>query len=417
MTSFLQLALALVVIILAAKLAGALTASINLPSVLGELCAGVVLGPTVLNLLGLPIFNQPQLEEIITDLAELGVIFIMFLAGLESDVRSLRESGKAAALAGTLGVIAPLLLGFLVSLRFGYQTVTALFIGVILTATSVSITAETLRDLGKLRSRVGSTLLGAAVFDDILGLLVLSLFLTLVANGGSPSPEGFAFTVGRMIVFLLAAAMLGIWALPLLTRTIHKRSNPSRARSSQFVLSIAIVVGLGLALASEVVGALAGITGAYLAGLFFSRTELRPIIQESMQGLVYGFFAPIFFISIGLRANARILTNETLIFAAVIVVVAIVTKIVGCGFGAKLGGMRNREALQVGVGMISRGEVGLIVASIGIDMHIIGQDVYATTVVVVLVSTLVTPLFLSLAFRGESRPEGIEEPGPQTESG
>lgn len=421
MSSFLQLLLVLVCILLAAKISGALAVRFHMPSILGELLAGVILGPTFLNLLAIPIFQSASLHEIVFDFAELGVILIMFIAGLESDFKKLREVGWAAALAGTLGVITPLVLGYGVALLFGYSASTAAFIGIILTATSVTITAETLRELGALKGRVGSTLLGAAVFDDVLGLLTFSLFLT-VNTSSTTGAFDIIFTLGRMILFLGAGALFGWYLIPRLANWVSKWSlnvlrkidedgNPlvENEPHAYFMLVMALSVGLAFAWSSEVIGSLAGITGAYLAGLFISRTSVREMVLREIKGLVYGFFAPIFFIGIGLQVNGRVLELSLLPFALTIAIVAIVAKIVGCGFGAKLGRMTTQESFQIGVGMISRGEVGLIIASIGITMGIIKQDIFVTTVAVVLITTLATPILLAVVFKRKPSSQSLTQ--------
>jgi Kef-type K+ transport system membrane component KefB len=399
MSPFLQLALALVIIIVGAKLAGLASTRLGQPAVLGELLAGLILGPTLLDLFHWPFFTNEHLGDTILELAEIGVIFLMFIAGLEIDIDEMRKSGKAALFAGVLGVLTPLALGFATALPFGYDTQRALFIGVVLTATSVSISAQTLLELGRLRSRVGLALLGAAVIDDVLVILLLSLFVAIAGGGGGPLDV--LVIVLRMALFLAGATLLGTWLIPRLTNRID------RWPISQPLMTTVIVVTLLLAWSAEVVGTVAAITGAFLSGLLFARTRYQHRIEQGMSQIAYAFFVPIFFTSIGLRTNARLLEGGLLWFAAAICAVAIASKVIGCGLGARLGGVSNREAIQIGTGMISRGEVGLIVASVGISAGIIGGEVFAITVVMVLVTTLATPLLLRLAFR---------EPGAEDET-
>jgi Kef-type K+ transport system membrane component KefB len=398
MLPFMQLLLALVIIISAAKLMGLASLRLGQPAVLGELLAGVVLGPTLLHMFNWSFFTSTHLQDTIRELAELGVVFLMFIAGLEIDLDEMRHSGKIAALAGVLGVLAPLMLGALVALPFGYNPAKAIFIGVLLTATSVSISAQTLLELGRLRSRVGLALLGAAVIDDILVILILSFFVAL-AGGSSGGFFDVAVIMARMALFMAGAVLLGARIIPPLTERI------ARWPISQPVLTATIVLTMLLAWSAEVIGAVAAITGAFLAGLLFARTRYKHAIEDGMAHIAYGFFVPIFFASIGLQTNARLLSGNLLWFAVAICAIAIVSKMLGSGIGARIGGLPNREALQVGAGMISRGEVGLIVASVGISNAIIGEEVFAVTVVMVLVTTLVTPPLLRLVFREPRRVE------------
>lgn len=404
MSDFLQLMLVLAVLIGAAKLAGLLSLRLGQPAVLGELLAGVVLGPSLLNVLHAPFLPSEHLEATIIELAELGVVFLMFIAGLEIDLQEMRRSGMIAAVSGTFGVVAPMVLGSMTAVAFGYTWLQGIFIGIIMAATSVSISAQTLMELGKLRSRVGVTLLGAAVFDDVLGILVLSLFVALVQGGGGGWLD-VGFTVLRMALFLGGAAILGSRVIPWLVDRV------ARWQISQPVLATAIVVTLLLSWAAEYVGAVAAITGSFLAGVLFARSSHHQQINRNIQGLAYGLLVPIFFVSIGLRTDTHLLGGNALLLTVCICVVAIISKIIGCGLGARICGMNNRESLQLGIGMISRGEVGLIVATVGIGQAIIHDEIFAVTVVMVLVTTLVTPVLLRLAFRDRRQ---VAEPEPVT---
>ncbi len=396
----LPLLLLLSIIILAAKLAGLVSTRVGQPAVLGEILAGLILGPTVLDLLHWSIFAQAHLDETVLHLAELGVIFLMFVAGLEVDVHEMLGSGRAAALAGVLGVIAPLILGAGTALLFGFESTHSLFLGIILSATSVSISAQTLMELGVLRSREGLTLLGAAVVDDILVILVLSLFVAL-AGGGVVGVTALSWIVVRMVLFLAGAAIIGHWVLPRATRWVEGLP------VSEGVLAFAVIVGLLAAWAAEALGGVATITGAFLAGVFFRRTHVFHAIEEGMHKLTYAFLVPIFFVSIGLEANARAVGLDGLPFVLTICVVAILSKIIGSGLGALLGGFDREEALRTGIGMVSRGEVGLIVATVGLAQGIIADEVFSVVVIVVLVTTLATPIMLRAAFKGK----GMERDG------
>lgn len=394
MSPFLQLALALVIIVSFAKAGGWVANRLGQPAVLGELLAGVVLGPSLLNLLGWPLFANPEephlLGETILELAELGVILLMFLAGLEIDVGEMRRVGRVASLAGTSGVIAPLALGALVALPFGHRGNEALFIGIILTATSVSISAQTLLELGVLRSRVGVTLLGAAVIDDVLVILLLSTFLAIVNGAGDLGDV--LLVVLKIAGFLIGATLIGFLLLPRLAEWVNGQP------ISEGLAALVLVVTLLFAFSAEFVGGLAAITGAFIAGLGFGRSRLRDDIFRHIHTITYAFVVPVFFVSIGLRTNVRELTGGDLLFAFALLAVAVVSKVVGCGLGARLGGLRNLESLQVGIGMISRGEVGLIVAAIGVAGGLIPNAVFSVVTLIVLATTLVTPPLLRLAF-------------------
>lgn len=391
MTPIVQFILALAVILLAAKLGGYLSVRLGQPAVLGKLIAGLILGPSVLNFLGWPVFTDSHLSDSIAHLAELGVLVLMFIAGLEVDVAEMRKSGRASLLGGVLGVVVPFILGLLATRWFGYEWATAVFVGLILTATSVSISAQTLMELNALRTRVGLTLLGGAVVDDVLVILLLSIVLAVGSGGGGPMEV--ILVVVKMVLYLAGAILLGVWALPRAERLIE------RLPISEPVVSVALIVMLFYAWAAEAVGGVAMITGAFIAGVLFGRTRLRHALERGMHGLAYAFLVPIFFVSIGLQANLRLLTADLLLFTTAIVIVAIVAKILGSGLGVKLAGFSNLEALQVGIGMVSRGEVGLIVASLGIAAGAISEELFTVTVVMVLVTTLVTPPALRWALQ------------------
>lgn len=387
----LQLILLLGIIIFSAKLAGYVSTRLGQPAVLGELLVGLGLGPTVIDLFHAPFVSAGHVEEIILELGELGVIFLMFVAGLEVDLEGMLQSGRVALLAGIFGVAVPILLGTLTALFFNYPLMAGVFIGVILSATSVSISAQTLYELGFLRSKEGLVLLGAAVIDDVLVILVFSIVLAMTGETGTGLTK-VGIVIARMIVYFTLATIAGMWLIPRLTTWIEKLP------ISQGVIALVIVVTFLFAWSAEIVGEIAAITGAFLAGICFARTSVRQTIEQGMRTLTYAFFVPIFLISIGLKANARDLGEEGLVFAGAIILVAILSKVIGCGLGARLGGFTSNQSLRVGVGMISRGEVGLIVAAIELSQGLISQSVYSVMVVMVLATTLVTPILLRGVF-------------------
>lgn len=396
---FLNFILALVIIITAAKIGGYLSTRLRQPSVLGELLAGLILGPTVLDILHVwPVFGADQhLGESITLLAELGVLLLMMLAGLELHLSELIKSGKVAALAGTLGVIIPLGLGWGTAVLFGIASSEALFIGLTLAATSVSISAQTLMELNVLQSRVGLALLGAAVFDDILVILILSVSFILVV-GTSGGLSSVVITILSMIGYLAVASLLGFWLLPRLVRWID------RLPISQGTLAFALITSLIYAWAAEVVGGMAAITGAFLVGLFLARTPYKERIEAGISALAYGFFVPVFFVNIGLEVNMRTIGGGALWFALFITLIAVLSKLGGSGLGARLGGFSTRESWQLGIGMVSRGEVGLIVASFALAEGLISIENFSVVVFMVIMATLVTPPMLRASFATRSEP-------------
>ncbi|MCA9973921.1 MAG: cation:proton antiporter [Anaerolineales bacterium] len=390
---FLDFLLALVIIIVAAKASGYLSTRFRQPSVLGELLAGVILGPTLLNLLHTPLFaaHEEILSELITVMAELGVILLMLLAGLELHLSELLRSGKVAALAGVSGVILPLALGWGTARLFGVPGGEALFVGLTLSATSVSISAQTLLELGVLRSRVGLALLGAAVFDDILVILLLSVSFILVGGGGG-SIGSVLITLAQMAGYLVVASAVGLYLLPRLMRRLD------RLPISQGTMASVLVLTLLFAWAAEVLGGVAAITGAFLVGLFLARLPIRERIEEGVSVLAYGFFVPIFFVNIGLQVNLGAISGSAWWFALSVTAVAVVSKLLGSGLGARVGGFTTREALQLGIGMVSRGEVGLIVASFALLEGLISQANFSIAVFMVIVATLLTPPMLRASF-------------------
>lgn len=386
------LLLALALVIAAAKLGGWLSGRLGQPAVLGELIVGLLLGPSVLNVFGQAYFEATHVTETLVEMSELGVIFLMFIAGLEIDLADMLKTGRASVLSGILGVLVPIGLGLVVAIWFGYPIEPALFMGIILAATSVSISAQTLIEMGLIRSREGLALLGAAVVDDVLAILVLSVFGAVVTGeGGGFLP--LVWTIARMFLFLVGAFLLGMWLLPKLAEWAE------RLPVSEPVVSVVIASVLIYAWASEAIGGVAVITGAFIAGVGLARSTVKEDIESGMHALAYSLFVPIFFVSIGLEANVRTLSVSDLGFAAAISLVAILSKILGAGAGARIGGMTWQESLRIGVGMVSRGEVGLIIAGVGITTGLIDGQTFTIVVVMILVTTLISPPLLRLVFR------------------
>jgi Kef-type K+ transport system membrane component KefB len=376
-----ELFLPLAIILVAAKLAGLAARRLGLPVVFGELVAGVLIGPSVLG------WVHPT--ETVSAVAEVGAVVLMFIAGLETDLTQLRRVGRTAFAAAVGGVILPFLGGTGLARLFGLPPLQSLFVGALLTATSVSISAETLRELDQLRTPEGSAILGAAVIDDVLGVLVLSL---VVAFGQGGAGLSAFLPLVNMSIFLPVAVLVGHVALPPLARRL--------AQLESRETSLALVLGLALASAwaAQVWGSVAGITGAYLAGLLLSRTDLREWAIEGSAILGYGLLVPIFLVSVGLHARFDALIAAP-IFALLMIGVAIVAKLGGCMLGAWLTGFSKKSATRVGLGMISRGEVALVIASLGLSSGIISSQLFAGAVAMTVVTTLLTPVVLRLAYR------------------
>ncbi|MFO7662633.1 MAG: cation:proton antiporter [Chloroflexota bacterium] len=391
---FLNFIAALAIIITVAKVSGLISIRLGQPSVLGELVAGLILGPTVLNMLDAwPRFAADgHLSESITLMAEVGVLLLMFLAGLNLELSELLKSGRVSALAGSLGVFLPLLGGYFTARLFGIGQIEAVFIGLALSATSVSISAQTLMELGVLRSRVGLGMLGAAIFDDILVVLLLSIATVVIANG-TTGGESILDVVLRMTIYITLAVAIGLFVLPRLLTLV--RNLPI----SEGVIAFTVVTVLVYGWSAESLGGMASITGAFLAGLFFARTSLGNEIESGISTLAYSFFVPIFFVNIGLHANLRAISGQAWYLAITLTIVAIVSKIVGSGAGALWGGFDRKDALRLGIGMVSRGEVGLIVAAVALGQLLINQETFTEIVFMVIVATLVTPIMLRAVYK------------------
>lgn len=390
MSEFLQFIFVLSCILVAAKIGGHLSTKFNQPSVFGELLVGVLLGPSLINITHLQMISDQHVDIFIHDLGEIGVLLLMFLAGIELNIKEMAKNTKVSAISGTMGVLIPVILGFITGQAFGLDFNAAIFLGLTLAATSVSISAQTLIELGLLRTRVGLGLLGAAVFDDILVILLLSFFTALV-SGGSGINDLFLIVI-RMLLFFTLSIFTGTYLLPKLTHRIFKLS------ISQGLITYGFVVLLAYGLAAELIGGMAAITGTFIAGLMFSRIAEKNQIASGIQTIAYGFFVPIFFISIGLRINVREFIVDGLGFLLVVLAISIISKVFGAGLGAKIGGMSWLESYQFGAGMVSRGEVGLIVASIGASLGLVDNSTLTVIIITILVTTLITPIMLKNAF-------------------
>nr|WP_195467241.1 cation:proton antiporter [Clostridium sp. D43t1_170807_H7] len=375
-------------ILLSTKLLGLMTRRFNLPQVVGALLAGVILGPSVLNIL--------QETDFISRMAELGVIVLMFTAGLESDISRLRSTGKHSFIVALLGVIIPLIGGTIVAYIFNDGSLTTvsellqnIFIGTILTATSVSITVETLKELGKMSEKSANIILGAAVIDDILGILVLTLVSSL-----ADSSINIWIVILKIMGFFIFSLIIGYLVYVFFDKWISKYDIDKR----RFVIG-AFVICLLLSFSAEAFFGVADITGAFIAGLVLSKNRETQYIAKRFDIVSYMLLSPIFFASIGINMTIPKMSISVVIMTIVLIFVAMLTKVIGCGLGAKLCGYSNCEVIQIGIGMISRGEVALIVANKGMKLGIMNSYFLPSVIIMVIITTIVTPILLKKAYK------------------
>ncbi len=385
-------------ILISTKVLGLLCKAVNLPEVVGALLAGVILGPSALNLMSM----QGDTGTLLGYVAEMGVIFLMFSAGLDTDLKELKANLGASFVTALIGVIVPLIGGMIgYALYFGEdlsnydQMLQSLFVGVVLTATSVSITVETLREMGKLSGKVGMTILGAAIIDDILGMIVLAVVSSMKDTSVKPA----AVLIKIVLYFVLI--------LVLFLATTHLEFAFSKNDHKRRVAIFAIAFCFILAYVSEVGFGIADITGAYFAGVMLCRSKIRDYVDIKIHDVSTVFFSCIFFASVGLKVTMGGMTLKIWLFAVILTVIAIITKMIGCGLGAKICKFTWKESLQTGVGMISRGEVALIVAEKGRQVGLINEDLFAPIILVVIITTLITPILLKVVFKGEKPAEAV----------
>ena len=377
--------------------------TIHMPQVIGALIAGVLLGPAVFKLID----PTAEIYKPIAVLAEFGVILLLFSAGLETDFRLLKGVLKPALLVSILGVVVALGGGFGLALLFsktlGLSVFQSFFIGVVIASMSTSITVEALSEMGKLKSKTGTALLGASVFDDILVIMVLAVTMGIGSSGFTFLSLGIILI--KIIVFFAFAIGAGL--------LVNKLFNWAYARIGEkrrFTV-FAIAYCFLMAYLAELFG-LADITGAYIAGVAFCSTRCVEYLETKTHWISYMFFTPVFLANIGIHTSFKGMTSSMILFTVLLVVTAILTKFLGCGLGAKLSKFTNRESAQVGAGMIARGEVSFIVASKGIALGYLGSIMYPSVIMVVLVTVLITPLLLKAAYPKET-PQDPAQPAPE----
>jgi Kef-type K+ transport system membrane component KefB len=378
-------------LLLLAKVSGGIAQRFGMPSVLGILIAGLMFGPAM--------FGFIETDVFVGNIGHVGVVLLMFLAGLETDPAGLKSVGKTAFLVAVGGVVLPMAAGYGVGKLAGMETMHALFLGAILTATSVSITAETLKELGRSRSREGSIIMGAAIIDDVLGVLVLSA-LVVAESGGS-----IFVPVIKLAIFSAMAFGIARWVMPLVAE------HHTRIESPDTRVALTLAMALGFAWVAFKVGGLAEVTGSFLAGVMLSRTDLGHHIMEPVSRLGYSLFIPIFFVYIGTAVTRSDLTADPLLCLA-IVGIALATKLFGCGIPARLCGESMTTSVRVGAGMVGRGEIALVVASVGLAEGVVDSTGFSIAIVVTIATTLAAPLMLKGAYYFQPRGKGAQEDVP-----
>ena len=385
--------ISIALILLSTKVLGLFSKVVRLPQVVGALLAGIILGPACLGIV--------HSTEMLSNLSEIGVIVLMFAAGLETDIDELKRTGKASFLIALIGVLVPLAGGAAVAYFFNDSTdsnvmLQNIFIGIILTATSVSITVETLKEMGKLSTRAGNAILGAAIIDDILGIIALTVVISMADE---------SVNIGIVLLKILGFFAFTFVAAVGCHYAFKKWTDNSAVKLRRYVV-ISFVFCLVLAYCAEVFFGVADITGAFFAGLALSGTKKSEYISKRFDTLSYLLLSPIFFAGIGLKVELPKMNGEIVLFTVLLCVVAALTKVIGCGLGAKICKYTSKESLQIGVGMISRGEVALIVANKGKAVGLMSDKFFAPVIIMVVFTTVVTPVLLKLVFKDKtSEPE------------
>lgn len=413
--------LQIAIILLVTKVLSIFTKRISLPQIVGALAAGIILGPMVLDVV--------ERNDLIIDLAELGVIVLMFSAGLETDIQELKKAGLASFVIALIGVIVPLAGGYFLSDLYNTEQDPEMaqlfwqniFIGVVLTATSVSITVETLKELGALSSRAGNAILGAAVIDDILGIILLTVVISLGGKksdgeetektfGSALLGDGVPSVILNILAFFIFAVATA-FAYHYFFKKWSAHSNENLRRYNIVTFAFCLL----LSFCAEIFFGVADITGAFVAGLAVSGQKKSEYIVNRFNTLSYMLLSPIFFANIGLVMTLDGLTGDLILFMVLLIIVAVLTKIVGCGLGAKLMHYTNKESLQIGIGMVSRGEVALIVANKGASVGLMNEKFMTPLIITVVFTTIITPILLKSVFSKKQPAEAAIAQAPSEE--
>lgn len=379
-------------ILISTKILGLLTRRIQLPQVVGALIAGLLLGPAC--------FGVLQETDFIKNIAEIGVIVLMFAAGLETDVQELKKTGLASFIIALLGVIVPLVGGYFVATIYNPVTdqqtmLQNIFVGVVLTATSVRITVETLKELGKLSTKTGNAILGAALIDDVLGIIALT-----VISSFAGSDVSLWVILLKILGFFIFCGVVAFLFIKFVNPWINKYKKDLR----RFVI-LAFAFCLLMSFSAEYFFGVSDITGAFVAGLILSNNKKTSYMLNRFDTVSYVLLSPVFFASVGLKVTFSNMSATVVVLTVLLLVVAILSKMIGCGLGAKICKYTNLQSVKIGIGMISRGEVALIVATKGMSMGLMKDEFFAPLVLVVVATTIVTPILLKLAYKYQASRE------------
>ena len=368
------------VILLATLIGGQFSARLKLPAVVGELLAGIIVGPAVLNLV------QPT--GIIKVFSDIGVIFLMFLAGLDSDLKILKKLLRSSVLVAGFGMIVPIIIAYMTGILFAFSQVESLFLGLTFSATSVSISVAVLQEMGRLEGKEGMTILGAAVADDLLSILLLSIVsgLTGVSEPGLNKGTDLIISLLIQAAFLILLVFVSVYVIPRLINLSQRLTLP--VPETLVAMIIVVLASWG----AEKVG-LSNVIGAFFAGLALHRTSAQKTLKKNFTVIGYSSFIPIFFVSIGLDMSIKGILNDFILFF-VLVIGSVFSKLVGAGLGAKVAGFSNSSALLVGTGMVSRGEMALVVAQMGLTNHLLAPAAYSTVIGAIIMTTVVSPFLL-----------------------
>lgn len=368
----------IIIILLATKVAGQLSIRLGQPSVLGKIIIGIILGPALL--------GWVHDTEIVSIFSQIGVLLLMFLAGLETNLKDLNRNLKAALYVAIGGIVAPIIGGYIGSQYYGLSVPESIFIGLLLSATSVSISVQTLKELGWLNSKEGSTLLGAAVLDDIIVVILMAVAMSFFVG----SDVSIALLIAKKIIFFVIIILASKWLVPKFIQIF------SKFKVTEAVLSAGLIICFSFAYFAEYLG-IAGIIGTFFAGIAIAQTKFKEEIEHKVEPIAYGIFVPFFFVSIGLAVSFDGIGDQVGLIV-VFSIIAILTKFLGSGIGARLSGFQTRSSMGIGAGMISRGEVALILAAMGLESGLLPTEYYTAMIIVVIVTTLVTPPLLKLFF-------------------
>lgn len=370
--------LQLVLILFATKIAGQISIRLGQPSVLGKIIAGIILGPALL--------GWVHDTELMAVFSQIGVLLLMFLAGLETNLKDLNENKKSAFFVAIGGIIVPIIMSYAVAMYYDFTVAESIFIGLLLSATSVSISVQVLREIGWLNSKEGSALLGAAVLDDIIVVILIAVAMSIFAGADT----NLALLIGKKIIFFIIIILASKWIVPKFIQMFAKY------KITEAVLSAGLIICFGFAYFAEAVG-VAGIIGTFFAGIAIAQTKYGEQIEKQVQPIAYGIFVPFFFVSIGLSVTFAGIGDQ-IVFMIVFSIIAIVSKFIGSGIGARLTGFNTRSSMGIGAGMISRGEVALILAAMGLESGLLPQQYYTSMIIVIIITTLVTPPMLKGIF-------------------